>query len=81
IDRAALADDPLGPGRAYRHAFIEAGRWGEALYLQGERLGLAVCSVGAFYDAELAALLDIDLRREWPIHLVCFGPRAAGLDD
>jgi SagB-type dehydrogenase family enzyme len=82
IDRAALAADPLGAARAYRHAFIEAGRLGEVLYLEAERLGgLGVCSVGAFYDEELAALLALDLDVEWPIHIVCIGVRDGAAGD
>ena len=41
IDRAAFAADPLGPARGYRHAFLEAGRVGERVYLEAAARGSA----------------------------------------
>ncbi|MED5621049.1 SagB/ThcOx family dehydrogenase [Ideonella sp. BN130291] len=76
LDRAALAADPLGPGRAYRHAFIEAGLQGERLYLEAEARGLAACAVGAFYDDEAARLVALDPAQEWVLHFAALGPRA-----
>jgi SagB-type dehydrogenase family enzyme len=76
LDRAALAADPAGPVRAYRHAFIEAGRAGERVYLAAGQHGLGCCSVGAFYDDEVAALLGRDPAQHWAIHIVALGPLA-----
>jgi SagB-type dehydrogenase family enzyme len=73
LDRQALRADPLGPARAYRHGFIEAGLVGERLYLAAGALGLAVCAVGAFYDDEAAALLGLDPAREWVVHFAALG--------
>ena len=73
IARAALARDPDGAARGYRHAFLEAGLMGERLYLQAQALGLGVCAVGAFYDDEAAALVGIDPALEWPVHVVTLG--------
>jgi SagB-type dehydrogenase family enzyme len=73
LDRAALRADPVGPARAYRHGFIEAGLVGERLYLAAGALGLAVCAVGAFYDDEAAALVGIDPAREWVVHFAALG--------
>jgi SagB-type dehydrogenase family enzyme len=73
IDRAALAAEPAGAARGYRHAFLEAGLAGERLYLEGVARGLGVCAVGAFYDDEAAALVDVDPRREWVVHLAALG--------
>jgi SagB-type dehydrogenase family enzyme len=73
MDRAIAAADADGPARGYRHAFLEAGLIGERAYLGGAALGLGVCSVGAFYDDEIAALAGIDPREAWVLHLVAVG--------
>jgi SagB-type dehydrogenase family enzyme len=73
IDRAALAADPLGAARGYRHAFIEAGLAGERIYLEAGARGLGVCAVGAFYDDEAAALVGNDSSREWIVHFAAMG--------
>jgi len=73
IARAAIARDPDGAARGYRHAFLEAGLMGERLYLQAQALGLGVCAVGAFYDDEATALIGIDPALEWPVHFVTLG--------
>lgn len=73
IDRAAFAADPHGAARGYRHAFVEAGRWGERLYLAAEARGLGVCAVGAFYDDEAAALVGVDPAHEWVVHFAALG--------
>lgn len=73
IGRAAFAADPAGAARGYRHAFIEAGCAGERAYLAGGALGLGVCSVGAFYDADAEALLGMDPAYEWVLHFVALG--------
>jgi SagB-type dehydrogenase family enzyme len=76
IDRAAFAADPLGPARGYRHAFLEAGRVGERIYLEAAARGLGACAVGAFYDDEAAALVGVDPAREWVVHFAALGVRA-----
>ena len=73
IDRALVAADPLGPGRGYRHAFLEAGRIGERVYLEAQAQGLGACAVGAFYDDEAAALVGVDPAREWVVHFAALG--------
>lgn len=73
IDRAVLAADPWGPARGYRHAFLEAGRMGERVYLAAGAQGLGACSVGAFYDDEAAALVGVDPAREWVVHFSALG--------
>ena len=73
IDRAALAAEPAGAARGYRHGFLEAGLVGERLYLEGVARGLGVCAVGAFYDDEAAALAAVDPQHEWVVHLVALG--------
>jgi SagB-type dehydrogenase family enzyme len=73
IERAALGAEPAGAARGYRHAFLEAGLAGERLYLEGVARGLGVCAVGAFYDDEAAALVGVDPRQEWVVHLAALG--------
>ncbi|MBL8350162.1 MAG: SagB family peptide dehydrogenase [Burkholderiaceae bacterium] len=74
-DRATLAADPLGPGRGYRHALLEAGRLGERVYLEAQARGLGACGVGAFYDDEAAALVALDPARQWVLHFAALGLR------
>ena len=73
LDRAALAADPAGAARGYRHAFLEAGLVGERLYLQAGVLGLGVCAVGAFYDDQASALVGLNPAREWVLHFAALG--------
>jgi SagB-type dehydrogenase family enzyme len=62
--------------RGYRHALLEAGVRGGALYLAAGARGLGACSLGAFYDEEARALVGGgDL---WALHLVALGVPAAG---
>jgi len=70
IDRRALLSEGA---RGYRNAFLETGIVGARLYLASAAHGLGGCSVGAFYDEEVAALLGIDLAEEWPIHFFALG--------
>ena len=77
IERATLAADASGPARGYRHAFIEAGLVGERIYIEAGARGLGVCAVGAFYDAEAAALVAIDPQREWVVHFAALGVPSA----
>jgi SagB-type dehydrogenase family enzyme len=78
IARERVTADPVGPGRAYRHAFIEAGLCGERLYLAAQALGLGVCAVGAFYDDEAAALVAVDPALEWIVHFAAVGTLPRG---
>ena len=76
IDRTAIAADPLGPARGYRHAFLEAGLVGERVYLEAGVLGLGACAVGAFYDDEASALVGVDPAQEWVVHFAALGVKA-----
>lgn len=78
LDRASVAADPTGPARGYRHAFLEAGRLGERVYLEAGARGLGACAVGAFYDDEAAAIVAIDPAHEWVLHFVALGALPAG---
>jgi len=48
-----------GP-RAYRYAMISAGRLAHRIYLGATALGLGCCGIGAFYDRDASALLELN---------------------
>lgn len=59
--------------RGYRHGFLEAGLIGERWLLGAVARRLGACPVGAFYDDEAAALINIDPQREWVLHFAALG--------
>jgi SagB-type dehydrogenase family enzyme len=61
--------------RGYRYACIRAGFMGEGLYLQGTALGIGVCGVGAFEDAPVARVLQIDPAKEVCLYVTAAGKR------
>jgi SagB-type dehydrogenase family enzyme len=67
-----LLEETWGP-RGYRYAMMTAGRLGQRIYLAATSFGLGCCGVGAFYDSEAAALLEL---RETSamLYLVAVGP-------
>jgi SagB-type dehydrogenase family enzyme len=70
-DEAGRIDGP----RDYRTANIEAGLGGEVAYLSATARGLGLCGVGAFYDAELEALLAHERSRPRTLYLQALGAR------
>lgn len=59
--------------RAYRHTLLDAGHLVENATLAAAASGLASCPFAAFYDDELAAVLDVDGVIEIPVHMVLVG--------
>jgi SagB-type dehydrogenase family enzyme len=59
--------------RGYRYANLRAGVLGEGLYVASTSLGLGACGVGAFGDADVAALVGLDLAAEVPLYLTAAG--------
>ena len=59
--------------RTYRYVLMEAGHLGQNLYLAATGLGLGVCGIGAFFDAPLNQLLEIDGEKEAALYLVTVG--------
>ncbi|MBI3203863.1 MAG: SagB family peptide dehydrogenase [Myxococcales bacterium] len=59
--------------RDFRHALLQGGLAGEAVYLEAAARGLGACSVGAFFDEELGDVLGGGGAR--PLHLVAIGHR------
>jgi len=52
-------DSRRGP-RGYRHAMLDAGRLGQLIYVAATVLGLGCCGIGAFFDREAAACLQLE---------------------
>lgn len=46
--------------RAYRYIYMDAGHIGQNLYLAAAALGLGCCTIGAFYDDEVNAVIGVD---------------------
>lgn len=63
--------------RGYRYLFLDAGHLGQNLYLVATALGLCPAGIGGFFDAELAALLELPAD-EQALYLLCIGQPAAG---
>ena len=61
-----------GP-KAYRSAYITAGRVGQRAYLAAEALGWGCCGVGAFFDGEVQSILSLP-PAEFPMYILPLGP-------
>lgn len=70
--------DELRGARGYRHAMLEAGRLGHRTYLAATALGLGCCGIGAFYDGEAQALLELGDGSRL-LYLIAVGPVRGGL--
>jgi SagB-type dehydrogenase family enzyme len=61
--------------RGYRYVWLDAGHAAQNVYLVATALGLAVFSIGGFYDEDVAELLGLPAE-ERAIYLVCAGTPA-----
>ncbi len=59
--------------RAYRYIYLDAGHIAENLALAATGIGLGSCQIGAFFDEEVNALLNIDGTRESVLYLSIIG--------
>jgi SagB-type dehydrogenase family enzyme len=59
--------------RAYRYLYLDAGHLGQNLALGATALGLGSCPVGAFFDAEIDRILEIDGTDETILYLSVVG--------
>jgi SagB-type dehydrogenase family enzyme len=62
--------------RCYRYIYLDAGHIGQNLYLVAEALNLGACTIGAIYDDELNALLNIDGLQETAIYVGVIGKKS-----
>jgi SagB-type dehydrogenase family enzyme len=60
--------------RAIRYLFLDAGHICQNLMLAATALNLGVCPVGAFFDAEVERLVQVDGREEVALYLAAVGP-------
>jgi SagB-type dehydrogenase family enzyme len=60
--------------RAIRYLFLDAGHICQNLMLAATALGLGVCPVGAFFDDEVEALVQVDGVQEVALYLASVGP-------
>jgi SagB-type dehydrogenase family enzyme len=61
--------------RCYRYIYLDAGHIGQNFYLVAEALGLGACTIGAIFDDEINALLDIDSLIETAIYVGVVGKK------
>ncbi|MFX0003557.1 MAG: SagB/ThcOx family dehydrogenase [Candidatus Hodarchaeota archaeon] len=61
--------------RCYRYIYMDVGHIGQNFYLIAEALNLGACTIGAIYDNELNALLDIDGVHETAIYVGVIGKK------
>jgi SagB-type dehydrogenase family enzyme len=59
--------------RAYRYIYMDAGHIGENLYLASAALDLGCCTIGAFFDEEVNALVGIDGVNETTVYMGAIG--------
>jgi SagB-type dehydrogenase family enzyme len=59
--------------RAYRYIYMDAGHIGENLYLAAVSLNLGCCTIGAFYDEEVNAVVGIDGVSETAVYMGAVG--------
>jgi SagB-type dehydrogenase family enzyme len=59
--------------RAYRYIYLDAGHIAQNLYLAGTAAGLGVCSIGAFFDDRVNALIGVDGIEETAVYLASIG--------
>jgi SagB-type dehydrogenase family enzyme len=59
--------------RTYRYALLEAGHIGQNGYVAATSMGMGACTVGAFMDDDLNALLGVDGREEAALYMLAVG--------
>lgn len=62
--------------RAARYVYLDAGHIAQNLALAADALGLGTCQIGAFYDNEMNAILEIDGVKESVIYMSSVGQPA-----
>lgn len=62
--------------RAWRYIYLDAGHIAENLHLAATALGLGCCAVGAFSDAEVNKVSEVDGREETVVYMSAVGKRS-----
>lgn len=62
--------------RAYRYIYMDAGHVAQNLYLAAAALDVGCCTIGAFFDDEVDAVLGIDGREETTVYMATIGRKA-----
>ena len=60
-------------GHAHKNMLLDAGHICQNLYLGAEALGLGTCAIGAYDQAAVDALLDLDGEDEYSVYLAPVG--------
>jgi SagB-type dehydrogenase family enzyme len=60
--------------RGHRYLFLDAGHVGQNLYLAATALGLSVCTIAAFDDAAMNAIVEADGTVETVVYAAVAGP-------
>jgi SagB-type dehydrogenase family enzyme len=59
--------------RAYRYIYLDAGHIGQNAALAAVASGLGSCQIGAFFDEEVNAIIEIDGQTETAVYLTAIG--------
>lgn len=59
--------------RAYRYIYMDAGHVAQNVYLAATALDLACCVIGAFFDDEVDAVLELDGPEEISVYMAALG--------
>ncbi len=59
--------------RAYRYIYLDAGHIAQNLALAAVSLNLGSCQIGALYDQEVNALIDVDGEKESVVYMTAVG--------
>jgi SagB-type dehydrogenase family enzyme len=59
--------------RAYRYIYLDSGHMGQNLALAAVSLNLGSCQIGALFDEEVNALLDLDEKNETAVYMTVVG--------
>jgi SagB-type dehydrogenase family enzyme len=59
--------------RAYRYIYLDCGHMGQNLALSAVSMGLGSCQIGALFDRELNALLELDGESETVVYMSVVG--------
>ncbi len=59
--------------RAYRYVYLDAGHIGQNAALAAVACGLGSCQIGAFFDEEVNALIEVDGTAETAVYMTAIG--------